>query len=58
MCPVAGVNPYLEKIDKDAADNPLILPDAAMAAKSHAFRLLSQKEETAYEEKFAKLTGA
>jgi spermidine/putrescine transport system substrate-binding protein len=29
-----------------------------MAAKSHAFRSLSQKEETAYEEKFAKLTGA
>jgi spermidine/putrescine transport system substrate-binding protein len=29
-----------------------------MAAKSHAFRSLTQKEETAYEEKFAKLTGA
>ncbi|WP_330287481.1 ABC transporter substrate-binding protein [Streptomyces sp. NBC_00576] len=58
VCPVEGVKPYLAKLDKDAADNPLIIPDAAMAAKSHAFRLLSQKEETAYEEKFAKLTGA
>ena len=48
----------LEKIDKDAANNPLIIPDKAMAAKSHAFRSLSSKEETAFEEKFAKLTGA
>jgi spermidine/putrescine transport system substrate-binding protein len=58
VCPVDGVKPYLAKIDKDAADNPLIIPDKAMAAKSHAFRSLTQKEETAYEEKFAKLTGA
>ncbi|MCX5130529.1 MULTISPECIES: polyamine ABC transporter substrate-binding protein [unclassified Streptomyces] len=58
VCPVDGVKPYLAKIDKDAANNPLIIPDKAMAAKSHPFRSLSQKEETAYEEKFAKLTGA
>ncbi|MEU1295939.1 MULTISPECIES: spermidine/putrescine ABC transporter substrate-binding protein [unclassified Streptomyces] len=58
VSPVDGVRPYLTKIDKGAADNPLILPDKAMAAKSHAFRALSAKEETAYEEKFAKLTGA
>lgn len=54
----AKVKPHLAKIDKNAADNPLIIPDQAMAAKSHSFRSLSQKEETAYEEKFAKLTGA
>ncbi|AEY92031.1 MULTISPECIES: polyamine ABC transporter substrate-binding protein [Streptomyces] len=58
VTPVDGVKPYLAKIDKDAADNPLIVPDKAMQAKSHAFRSLSPKEETAYEEKFAKLTGA
>ncbi|MFC3575278.1 spermidine/putrescine ABC transporter substrate-binding protein [Streptomyces yaanensis] len=58
VTPVDGVKPYLAKIDEDAADNPLIIPDKAMAAKSHAFRSLTQKEETAYEEKFAKLTGA
>ncbi|MFF7332490.1 PotD/PotF family extracellular solute-binding protein [Streptomyces sp. NPDC090306] len=58
VCPVDGVKPYLAKIDKDAANNPLIIPDKAMAAKSHAFRSLSEKEETAYEAKFAKLTGA
>ncbi|MFI9647903.1 spermidine/putrescine ABC transporter substrate-binding protein [Streptomyces sp. NPDC052040] len=58
VSPVDGVKPYLAKIDRTAADNPLIIPDKAMAAKSHAFRSLTQKEETAYEEKFAKLTGA
>lgn len=58
VCPVDGVRPELEKIDKDAANNPLIIPDRAMAAKSHAFRSLSSKEETEFESKFAKLTGA
>lgn len=52
------MKPELEKLDPDAANNPLIIPDKAMAAKSHAFRSLSSKEETAFEEKFAKLTGA
>ncbi|MFG3156219.1 PotD/PotF family extracellular solute-binding protein [Streptomyces sp. NPDC048219] len=58
VCPVEGVRDELAKIDEDAANNPLIIPDKAMQAKSHAFRSLSAKEETAYEEKFAKLTGA
>ncbi|MFJ4469475.1 spermidine/putrescine ABC transporter substrate-binding protein [Streptomyces sp. NPDC089424] len=58
VCPVDGVKPELAKIDPDAANNPLIIPDKDMAAKSRAFRSLSSKEETAYEEKFAKLTGA
>ncbi|MFJ3225202.1 spermidine/putrescine ABC transporter substrate-binding protein [Streptomyces sp. NPDC086783] len=58
VCPVDGVKDELAKIDEGAANNPLIIPDKAMAARSHPFRSLSQKEETAYEEKFAKLTGA
>ncbi|OIJ63318.1 ABC transporter substrate-binding protein [Streptomyces mangrovisoli] len=58
VSPVADVKPYLAKIDKSAADNPLILPDKAMQAKSVAFRALSSKEETAYQAKFTKLTGA
>lgn len=58
VCPVDGVRAELARIDKSMADNTLILPDAAMAASSHAFRSLSSKEETAYEEKFAKLIGA
>ncbi|MGX2994218.1 ABC transporter substrate-binding protein [Streptomyces sp. JNUCC 64] len=58
VCPVDGVRAELAKIDADAADNPLIIPDGEMASKSHSFRSLSSKEETAYETKFAKLTGA
>jgi spermidine/putrescine transport system substrate-binding protein len=58
VSPVADVKPYLARIDKSAANNPLILPDKAMQAKSVAFRALSSKEETAYQQKFAKLTGA
>ncbi|QTI89427.1 spermidine/putrescine ABC transporter substrate-binding protein [Streptomyces sp. AgN23] len=58
VCPVDGVREELAKIDKALADNPLILPDEEMAAKSHSFRSLSSDEEAAFEDKFAKLTGA
>ncbi|WP_282694048.1 spermidine/putrescine ABC transporter substrate-binding protein [Streptomyces sp. CC208A] len=58
VCPVDGVKDELAEIDPELADNTLILPDKAMAAKSRAFRSLTSEEETAYEEKFAKLIGA
>ncbi|MFH8881090.1 PotD/PotF family extracellular solute-binding protein [Streptomyces californicus] len=58
VCPVDGVREELAGIDESMASNTLILPDKEMAAKSHSFRSLSTKEETAYEEKFAKLIGA
>ncbi|WP_327370142.1 ABC transporter substrate-binding protein [Streptomyces sp. NBC_01217] len=58
VCPVDGVREELAKIDEAMASNTLILPDKEMAARSHAFRSLTSKEETAYEEKFAKLIGA
>ncbi|MFI6943476.1 PotD/PotF family extracellular solute-binding protein [Streptomyces sp. NPDC050418] len=58
VCPVEGVRPELAKIDEDLANDPLIVPDKEMAALSHSFRSLSSKEESTYEEKFAKLTGA
>ncbi|MFJ1868495.1 spermidine/putrescine ABC transporter substrate-binding protein [Streptomyces sp. NPDC088097] len=58
VCPVEGVKDELAKIDPALAENTLIVPDKAMTAKSHAFRSLTSEEETAYEEKFAKLIGA
>ncbi|MFD0151930.1 ABC transporter substrate-binding protein [Streptomyces sp. NPDC055721] len=58
VCPVDGVKDELTKIDPELANNTLILPDKAMAKKSRAFRSLTSAEETAYEEKFAKLIGA
>ncbi|WP_436739204.1 polyamine ABC transporter substrate-binding protein [Streptomyces sp. BBFR102] len=56
VCPVDGVKAELAKIDKEAAENPLIVPDEAMAAKSRSFRSLTSKEEARYEAAFAKLT--
>ncbi|MEU5369282.1 spermidine/putrescine ABC transporter substrate-binding protein [Streptomyces sp. NPDC005951] len=58
VCPVDGVREELARIDASMASNTLILPDKEMAAKSRSFRSLSTEEETAYEEKFAKLIGA
>ncbi|MFF8593086.1 spermidine/putrescine ABC transporter substrate-binding protein [Streptomyces sp. NPDC015220] len=58
VSPVDGVKPYLAKIDESAAENPLIVPTKETAARTHSFRALGEKEEAAYEEKFAKLTGA
>ncbi|MFE2292278.1 spermidine/putrescine ABC transporter substrate-binding protein [Streptomyces sp. NPDC059452] len=58
VCPVDGVRGELAKIDESMASNTLILPDREMAAKSRSFRSLTTEEETAYEEKFAKLIGA
>ncbi|MFE2441287.1 polyamine ABC transporter substrate-binding protein [Streptomyces melanosporofaciens] len=58
QCPVDGVRDELAKINKSLAENPLIIPDEEMTAKSHAFRSLSSEEETVFEEKFTKLTGA
>ncbi|MGW4836401.1 ABC transporter substrate-binding protein [Streptomyces globisporus] len=58
VCPVDGVREELARIDESMASNTLILPDKEMAAKSRSFRSLSTEQETAYEEKFAKLIGA
>ncbi|MFJ3905906.1 PotD/PotF family extracellular solute-binding protein [Streptomyces sp. NPDC090025] len=58
VCPVDGVKDELSKIDPALANNTLIVPDKAMVKKSHAFRSLTSAQETAYEEKFAKLIGA
>ncbi|MFP3987596.1 spermidine/putrescine ABC transporter substrate-binding protein [Streptomyces sp. E11-3] len=58
ICPVVGAKEELAKIDKELAEDPLIVPDAKMIAKGHNFRQLSEKEETRYEDQFAKLIGA
>ncbi|MGY3204342.1 polyamine ABC transporter substrate-binding protein [Streptomyces sp. TE5632] len=58
VSPVDGAREELAKIDKSAAENPLIIPTKDVAARTHSFRALSDKEEAAYEAKFAKLTGA
>ncbi|MFH8984546.1 polyamine ABC transporter substrate-binding protein [Streptomyces varsoviensis] len=57
VCPVDGVRGELARIDRKLAENPLIIPDREMTAKSHTFRSLSAAEEKAFEEKFARLIG-
>lgn len=52
------MKPELAKIDKKIANDPLIVPDKTMSAKAHGFRSLTSKEDKAFEEKFAQLTGA
>jgi spermidine/putrescine transport system substrate-binding protein len=56
--PVDGVKEALLKLDPAVAKDPLILPPASMVAKGHAFRSLTEDEESRYEAKFAKLIGA
>ncbi|MFF4652419.1 PotD/PotF family extracellular solute-binding protein [Streptomyces sp. NPDC001380] len=56
--PVDGVAEALQRIDPEAAKNPLIIADKAMARRSHAFRALSEAEEKKYQGAFAKLIGA
>ncbi|KIZ13850.1 ABC transporter substrate-binding protein [Streptomyces natalensis] len=58
VCPVDGVREELAKIDKKLADNPLIIPDEKMAARSHSFRALNAKESKQFAQKFSTLTGA
>ncbi|AIA06217.1 ABC transporter substrate-binding protein [Streptomyces noursei ZPM] len=57
-CPVDGVREELAKIDRTLAENPLILPDEEMAARSHSFRALTPRESRVFNQKFADLTGA
>ncbi|MFI0262750.1 PotD/PotF family extracellular solute-binding protein [Streptomyces sp. NPDC017056] len=58
VCPVDGVREELAKIDRDLADNPLILPDRETTARSHAFRALDGRESKEFARKFADLSGA
>ncbi|WP_165988737.1 spermidine/putrescine ABC transporter substrate-binding protein [Streptomyces sp. YIM 98790] len=58
FCPVAGAQVMMERIDAELAQNTLIFPDQEMTERGYAFRPLQDAEETAYQEKFAKLIGA
>jgi spermidine/putrescine transport system substrate-binding protein len=58
ICPVAGAQAAMQKIDKVAASNPLIFPSAAVLAKTHIFKSLTPAQETSYNASFTKVTGA
>ncbi|WP_432979765.1 extracellular solute-binding protein [Dactylosporangium sp. CA-233914] len=58
ICPVQGAQDAMTKIDPDLATNPLIFPDSATLAKSHAFRALTEEEDKKYAAKFEAVSGA
>jgi spermidine/putrescine transport system substrate-binding protein len=58
ICPVEGAKEAMADIDPDLVDNQLIFPDESTLSQTHVFRGLDQKEERAYDDMFAKVTGA
>jgi len=57
VCPVAGAQQAMEKINPAQVHNKLIFPDAAMWKKLHVFRGLSQAEQIAFSTAFQKASG-
>jgi spermidine/putrescine transport system substrate-binding protein len=58
LCPVTGAQEEMQKIDPDAAKNPLIFPTDKDLAKLHGFKALDDKTEQTYNTKFQKVIGA
>jgi spermidine/putrescine transport system substrate-binding protein len=58
VCPVAGAQEEMVKIDPDLAQNPLIFPNAETAAKIKIFKPLTEAEEKEYDGKFQAAIGA
>jgi spermidine/putrescine transport system substrate-binding protein len=57
ICPVAGAQEAMQKIDPDLASDTSIFPDAATLAKVKLFRTLTPQEETDYGGQFQKTIG-
>ncbi len=58
ICPVAGAQAEMEKLDPELAKNPLIFPDDATLKKTHVFKGLDEATEKKYNEQFNAVTGA
>jgi spermidine/putrescine transport system substrate-binding protein len=58
ICPVAGAQEEMAKLDADLASNPLIFPDAATQSKAHGFMALTEAQRSGYEKKFQQVIGA
>ena len=58
VCPVAGAQEEMAKLDPELAESTLIFPDAAMQPKIKAFKPLNEAEEKDYESKFQAAIGA
>jgi spermidine/putrescine transport system substrate-binding protein len=58
ICPVAGAQEAMTKIDPELADNELIFPTADLLAKTHDLMAMDQKTEQKYQKQFASVIGA
>ena len=57
ICPVAGAQQAMEKVNPKQVNNKLIFPDAAMWKNLHVFRDLSQAEQISFATAFQKASG-
>ena len=60
ISPVQGVAEALAKLGGESAslaESPLVFPDEKILSRLKVFKALSEDEESAFEERFAKLTG-
>jgi spermidine/putrescine transport system substrate-binding protein len=58
ICPVAGAQEAMTKIDKSLVDNELIFPSDELLSKTYALKPLDAKTEQKYQKQFAAVTGA
>ena len=57
ICPVAGAQAEMEKLDPELAANMFIFPDASFLAGAKQFRTLTPQEETKYASAFQSALG-
>lgn len=57
LCPVAGAQEEMEKIDPELVDDPLIFPTAEFLEKATTERELSVEEETDFQNQFQEVIG-
>jgi spermidine/putrescine transport system substrate-binding protein len=58
ICPVAGAQDAMTKIDPSLAENPLIFPGQELLKKTYNMMALDQRTEQKYQKQFASVTGA
>jgi len=58
ICPVAGAQEAMTKIDKSLVENELIFPTDELLSKTYALKPLDAKTEQKYQKQFAAVTGA
>lgn len=57
VCPVAGAQAEMEKIDPTLVDNPLIFPTQEYLARTHSFMALEEYQMREYEGAYSDVTG-